>query len=118
MVWNRPRRRTFFRIDPAALTGSRLAVARKSVGLSQRQLAEALGVSVRTIQNYEAGRSVPFRHLAALEGLLGRSSAWLLYGREDAEADELLTGLRDQRELLEEILARQTELLAELRRES
>jgi transcriptional regulator with XRE-family HTH domain len=90
-------------------------VARKAAGLSQRQLAAALGVSVRTIQNYERGRSVPFRHLPTLETLLGRSSAWLLYGREDTESDDLLSDLRAQRALLEEILAHQRELLAELR---
>lgn len=60
-------------METDGLTGKRLAAARKNVQLSQRSLAEALGISVRTIQNYEAGRFVPYRHLNALAMLLERS---------------------------------------------
>ena len=41
-------------MEPDGLTGTRLAAARKEAHLSQRTLAAELGVSVRTIQNYEA----------------------------------------------------------------
>lgn len=37
---------------------SRIALLRESVGLTQRQLADQVGVTETTIRNYEKGRSV------------------------------------------------------------
>ena len=87
-------------MEPDGLTGTRLAAARKEAHLSQRTLAAELGVSVRTMQNYEAGRFVPYRHLDALSRLLGRSPSWLLYGREQPDTDRLLASIREQRSRL------------------
>nr|DAN08713.1 MAG TPA: Helix-turn-helix XRE-family like protein [Caudoviricetes sp.] len=36
-----------------------LAAARVNAGLSQQEAAQALGVSVATLQNYESGKTVP-----------------------------------------------------------
>jgi transcriptional regulator with XRE-family HTH domain len=87
-------------MEPDGQTGTRLAAARREAHLSQRTLAAELGVSVRTMQNYEAGRFVPYRHLDALSRVLGRSPSWLLYGREQPDTDRLLASIRDQREQL------------------
>jgi len=38
--------------------GARLAEVRKSRGMKQRELAQAIGVSTATIQSYERGRAV------------------------------------------------------------
>jgi DNA-binding transcriptional regulator YiaG len=46
-------------MKPDGLTGTRVSATRKEVRLSQRTLAAELGVSVRTMQNYVAGRFVP-----------------------------------------------------------
>jgi transcriptional regulator with XRE-family HTH domain len=77
-------------VEPDSLTGRRLAAARRDVRLSQRALAGELRVSLRTVQNYEAGKFVPFRHLETLSRLLGRSPGWLLYGGEHEDAGRLL----------------------------
>jgi len=87
-------------MEPDGLTGTRVAAARKEARLSQRALAAELGVSVRTMQNYEAGRFVPYRHLDALSRLLGKSSSWLLYGHEQPNTDQLLAEVRAQRKRL------------------
>jgi len=97
-------------MEPDGLTGTRLAAARKEAHLSQRTLAAELGVSVRTIQNYEAGRFVPYRHLDALSRVLGRSPSWLLYGREQPDTDLLLASVREQRARLLQNLERLREL--------
>jgi transcriptional regulator with XRE-family HTH domain len=96
------------------LTGRRIAAARKELHLTQRVLAAELGVSLRTVQNYESGRFVPYRHLDALSRLLRRSSSWLLYGDERADADELLARSRQQRRELRRNLERLRELSAQL----
>jgi len=41
--------------------GARLKELRRAGGLSQSGLAQALGVTVRTVQNYEAGKVLPKR---------------------------------------------------------
>ena len=37
----------------------KLRLLRKNAGLTQRQVADAVGVTYRTYQNYEAGASMP-----------------------------------------------------------
>lgn len=101
-------------MEPDGLTGERIARARKDVSLSQRALAARLGVSVRTVQNYEAGRFVPYRHFEALSRLLGRSTGWLLYGDEPQEAHRLLARSRQQRRELRDNLDRLLKLRDEL----
>lgn len=46
---------------------------RKILNLKQRELAEKLGVSVGTIQNYEAGGVIPMNKQIMIEGLLSNA---------------------------------------------
>jgi PAS domain S-box-containing protein len=62
--------------------GARLALARKQAGLTQKALAEKLGVTRRSIQGYEAGSVVPYKHLDRLGELLGETPAWFLGGEQ------------------------------------
>jgi len=100
-------------VEPDGLTGKRLASARKEIRVSQRALAAELGVSVRTIQNYEAGRFVPYRHLDTLSRLLRCNPSWLLYGH-DQDLDELLARSRHERGRLQQNLERLVELRTRL----
>ncbi|MCP3706783.1 helix-turn-helix domain-containing protein [Paraburkholderia sp. CNPSo 3274] len=51
--------------------GERIASARKAHGLTQQQLAEALGIAQQTLAHYEGGRSrVPASMLPTLAELL------------------------------------------------
>ena len=51
--------------------GERIANARKANGLTQQQLAEALGIAQQTLAHYEGGRSrLPISMLPALSQLL------------------------------------------------
>src|SRR4051794_25730306 len=68
--------------DPAI--GARIAEARRAAGLTQRELAKAVGVSERAVQAWEEGTTSAFRRLPELEQALGSPSAWLLTG--DASA--------------------------------
>lgn len=101
-------------VDPDGLTGKRLASARKEARLSQRALAAELGVTLRTIQNYEAGKSVTYRHLDTLSRRLGCSPSWLLHGQEHHHLDQVLATSRQQRDQLEANLERLVELREQL----
>jgi transcriptional regulator with XRE-family HTH domain len=57
--------------DIDAMIGARLAEVRRHCGLTQRQLAKAVGVTLTTIQNWERGRTgLPAKRLAALANAL------------------------------------------------
>ena len=57
--------------DIDAEIGVRLAEVRRRSGLTQRQLAKAVGVQLTTVQNWERGRTgLPAKRLAALANAL------------------------------------------------
>jgi transcriptional regulator with XRE-family HTH domain len=60
--------------------GRRIAQARREAGLTQEELARLIGVTTRSIQGYEAGNVIPFRHLRKLEEAAEKPRGWLLYG--------------------------------------
>jgi transcriptional regulator with XRE-family HTH domain len=62
------------------LVGARITRARKESGLTQAQLAATLGITTRSVQNYESGAIVPWRHLSHIETITRRRNGWLLRG--------------------------------------
>ena len=58
--------------------GRRIARARAAARMTQQELAEALGVTRRSVQGYEAGKVAPYRHLDRLAEVLGCPRSWLL----------------------------------------
>ena len=53
--------------------GRRIARARKEAGLTQKQLADRIGVARRSVQGYESGSVAPYRQLQHLAEALGQS---------------------------------------------
>jgi transcriptional regulator with XRE-family HTH domain len=103
--------------------GSRIAAARRQAGLTQRELAERLGITVRSVQNYESGAVVPYKHMGRIESIGSKRPGWLLAA--DDESEDLLPTIEALRQAMEqhhallrehvEMLRRQTELLREQR---
>lgn len=62
-----------------SLTKEEVRAARKRLGLTQEAFAQALGVSLRTVEVWEGGRSSPPPYLSlaliVLEQQLGRAAA-------------------------------------------
>jgi transcriptional regulator with XRE-family HTH domain len=87
--------------------GARIKQARLERGLTQEVLAEMAPFSKRSLQDYETGVTIPYRHLRELSRLLGKPEEWFLYGDEPVASDRL--------ELIEEQLARVASEVAALR---
>lgn len=103
--------------------GARIAAARREAGLTQRALAARLGVTSRSIQNYESGTVIPYKHLRRIEMLANKRAGWLLTG--DGRDEPMTATVRRLEEALErhhellrdhlETMRRQTDMLKDLR---
>ena len=86
--------------------GKRIAQARQEAGgMTQLELAEFLKVAPRTMQAYEQGEIVPYRHMRTLEDVLDRPVAWFLHGDDALRAkdDQFEQILKELRALRHEI---------------
>ena len=93
--------------EEAATFGDRLAAARDEAGLSQRALAEKLGVKQATMVAWENDLKEPrANRLQMLSGMLNVSITWLLTGQGEgpteaetlpSEVGDLLTEMRKLR---------------------
>jgi transcriptional regulator with XRE-family HTH domain len=93
--------------------GARIKQARLESGLTQEELAGMGSFSYRSIQGYETGERIPFKHFPELSQLLRKPTVWFLYGDEPDDSieeiktrfDELLARVKlieyQQREILE-----------------
>lgn len=88
--------------------GQRIALARRLAdGMTQRELADLLGVTERSVAAYEAGDVIPYRFMRQLENLLNRPASWFLYGELQPAADEAIVRLTERVEKLIEMLEKQ-----------
>ncbi len=75
--------------------------------MTQEQLAELLNVSTRSVQDYEAGVTMPWKHFQTLETIFKRPLPWFLHGEEpDADTDAVDQRLGRIELMLEELVAR------------
>lgn len=75
--------KTWFSDDVATL-GDRLEAARKAAGLTQRQLAQRLGVRDTTLAAWEADKQEPRgNRMQMIAGMLNVSLMWLMTGNGD-----------------------------------
>jgi len=72
------------RADPDSL-GGRLTRCRIEKGLTQQNLAVAVGTSQAVVQRIETGKCKHPRNIARIAKVLGVAPAWLMYGVEQAE---------------------------------
>ncbi len=78
--------------EETATFGDRLAAAREVAGLTQKELAQRVGIKTSTLRNWEEDLSEPrANRLSILSGILGVSLRWLL----TAEGEGLLAPEED-----------------------
>ncbi|MGD9663497.1 MAG: helix-turn-helix transcriptional regulator [Porticoccaceae bacterium] len=59
-----------------------LRAARVNAGLDQKEAARELGINRATLQNYEAGRTVPdWNIVMAIEKLYGFPASYIFFGK-------------------------------------
>lgn len=67
--------------EETATFGDRLAAARDAAGLSQKELAQRMGIKTGTLRNWEDDLSEPrANRLSIFAGILSVSLSWLLTG--------------------------------------
>lgn len=93
--------------------GEAIRVARTGAGLTQAQLGAKIGMSGRSVQDWERGVRTPVAHLDALERALGKPPGWFhaqvnvlerLLWLESA-TEEAITIHRENAQTLKDILA-------------
>ncbi|MDO5613694.1 MAG: helix-turn-helix transcriptional regulator [Paracoccus sp. (in: a-proteobacteria)] len=73
--------------DDKATLGDRITAAREAAGLERRELAQQLGVRLRTLRAWEDDEREPrANHVQMLAGMLGVSLIWLMTGRGEGPA--------------------------------
>ena len=97
----------------AEVIGARIKQARKEAGMTQEDLAAVCSFSKRSLQDYEYGVTIPYRHLTELALILRRSVAWFLHGAEADRPPEEDAALADRMTAVE---AQLQELVREVRR--
>jgi len=109
--------------DERERIGARIRQARRESDLTQSELAALLGITSRSIQNYESGAIVPYRHLSRIELITRKRPGWLLRQGDEAGAlDGTISDLRrtmaQHQALLQDhlrVLSQSTERLREQR---
>lgn len=97
--------------DETATFGDRLAAARDACGLAQKDLARRLGVSVKTLENWENDVSEPrANRLTTLSGILNVSLPWLMTGEGQGVEPEVEAAEPGAREILSEMRTLRVEM--------
>jgi transcriptional regulator with XRE-family HTH domain len=68
--------------DTGAVIGSRIARARRELGLTQAALADRIGTSLGILNRYETGQTAPEPVLERVATATGKSVQWLISGSE------------------------------------
>ena len=90
--------------------GARIKQARKEAGMTQEQVADVATFSVRSLQDYENGVTIPYKNIREISGLLDRPVQWFLRGREE-EAEDVTEPAGIHLEDIEEKLDRLTAIV-------
>lgn len=107
----------------AETLGTRIATARESAAMSQKDMARRMAVAVSTVKNWETDRSEPRSNmLLMLAQLLNVAPTWLLNGSgeapvrisSDVDLDALRHNLLDIRGQTKTLLDRIDRILADL----
>ncbi len=105
--------------EQSLAVGQRIVQARlEQGGMQQKELAQELGVSARSVQAYERGEVVPWRFMEDLSRILKKPIPWFIHGTDGSSPqapDEVLSLLHESLRVAEESLGVSKEILLLLR---
>lgn len=84
------------KLNGMIMLSERLKIARESIAKSQKEMAEALGVGLKSWQVYEQGSSVPGGNVFESLVKLGFNANWLLTGEGDMRVGGSFKHLTDE----------------------
>src|SRR4029077_19636448 len=67
----------------------RIKQARLEAGMTQEQVGEVATFSKRSLQDYESGNTIPYKHLREIASLFKREVPWFLHGESEEQVSEL-----------------------------
>jgi transcriptional regulator with XRE-family HTH domain len=77
-------------MEDKALIGQRIREAREALGFSQEQLADNLGISFQSVQQWETGKTTPrATRMRKLATVLGKSPTWLQFGVGPSDSSKI-----------------------------
>ena len=86
----------------AKAIGLRIKQARDEAGMTQEELADlASGFSKRSLQDYEGGVTIPYKHMQEIASLTGKEVEWLLHGDPEMSEPRVPRSLDDRLAALE-----------------
>ena len=91
-------------LDAKAVGGRVKSSRLEADGMTQRELADLVGVTERSIAAVERGEWIPYRHMSKLERIFEKPSAWFLYGDNHIEMDPSLSRLEAKLDKIIELL--------------
>lgn len=72
------------------LIGQRIKEAREQLGMSQEDLADALGLAFQSIQQWESGKTTPrANRMRKLAAILGKTPSWIQFGVASSSPENL-----------------------------
>ncbi|MCZ4258699.1 helix-turn-helix domain-containing protein [Sulfitobacter sp. G21635-S1] len=81
---------------PNAGIGARLQVTRNEIGMTQADMAQLIGVSLRAYHSYEKGdRSLPIEALVTLQEKFNSDITWILLGSKSARIEHDIKALQE-----------------------
>ena len=73
------------------MLGARIAILRRSLGMSQAELARALGISASAVGMYEQGRREPSMEIvSAMAKIFGVTIDYLVNGQPETKKDQVI----------------------------
>lgn len=88
--------------------GARLTITRNEEGLSQTEMAKAIGVSLRAYHSYEKGnRGLPIEALVMLHEKFSADVNWILLGTKSARIEHDIEALQAFETSLDRLLTEQ-----------
>ncbi|MET6990057.1 helix-turn-helix domain-containing protein [Sediminicola arcticus] len=86
------------------ITSKEIKIQRQKLGLSQSELADCIGVTIRTVQNYEAGETIPKSKYSSLQRTLFKEVENSTFNKDENQDKSISSQLENIQDALNQIV--------------